>query len=271
MAVPAEQLASTAELQATLDAAFDLIDDCLTSSTTSLVDAFWGAEQSPTDTSSDGTSRSSPSPPSSPTPAPCATDLSTPVKPTPRPSITVSAASRPVLRADSSKVQAQKRATFQVRQKQEIARLRQEASQLAAHLGLLQLLSGGARANNHRIHHDNPYGGVIAMATVDKTHCPTRPELAALWKDMAGRHKKLRGASETENTKLRLKVAEQLKTIRSIQKLLRRHATQEVSRAGSYSDNYDAVLTLILRLCRLRQSPDRLRLSGRICRKQAAP
>lgn len=219
---PMEQLASSAELQATLDAAFALIDNCLPPSTGSVVDAFSALCAQCEDASSDETStssQSSSSPPSSPTPSPFADSES--------PSTTRETSRRGDRVGSAKATPAPKRATFQVRQKQEIAQLRQEAIQLEAYLGLVSALKDGARSNSHRTIHDriSSIGGALVMAAGSK---PSRPELACLWKDMAARHKKLRVVSETENMKLRLQVSEQLKAIRSIQKLLRRQATCDV-------------------------------------------
>jgi hypothetical protein len=241
-----EQLASLAELQATLDAAFALIDDCLPPSAGSVVDAFSELCAQCEDASSDETStssQSSASPPSSPTPSPFA-DGDSPTKPAGRSSSTIRETSRRGGQVGITKAPAPKRATFQVRQKQEIAQLRQEAVQLEAYLGLMSVLKDGARANTHRAIHDRPssIGGTLVMAAGNK---PSRPELACLWKDMAARHKKLRGVSEGENMKLRLQVSEQLKAIRSIQKLLRRQATRDVrlpeSVAGWSCNKYSRV------------------------------
>lgn len=110
-----------------------------------------------------------------------------------------------------------KKLTFQYRQKEEIQRLRAEAASLETQLNLLQWLSDGS----------DPPASIPGSKLVAISRAPSRWQLLDMWKSMASRHKKLRVASENENAILRARVADQLKTIQAIQKLLRRPANHD--------------------------------------------
>lgn len=121
------------------------------------------------------------------------------------------------------------------RRKDEFRRLLAEATELEQRAAILRvkaatsngtLSRGAAPTNLGRL---GSIEAVLAVCIGPKIPAQVqRVAVATLWKDMALRHKKLRRASEAENTNLRRLVSRQRKTIASLRGMLRRQTRENV-------------------------------------------